>query len=231
MAFEILTDQIKEQLQATAGRISESPAWNQLVEQFQDRSPAAQRAILASLGFALALIIFWIPWMFFSDSMDTLSRFEDKKKIARDAYHFGRTASAIPATNDTMSTMDLRNAVNGVLTSAEPMLLPEQTVSINEFDNSKAQSTALPKGLAQPGLMVSLTKLNLAQATNIGARFQSLRKTVTLVGVSIKAMTQPPGDHYFDATYKIVAFNLPPEPAAKPGQKPGAKPGGAPAGK
>jgi hypothetical protein len=223
VALDDLNDRVKEQLASIAGRVRESTLWNQLVEKFQDMSPNAQKITLGGGAFLLALFLMAIPWTFYSSSQDEIQTFEEKKSTLRDLYRVWRTSAAIPPSTQTFSAAELRGAVSGVLASIQPRLLPEQTVSINDFDNSSSVSSAIPKGLTQQGVIVNLNDLNLDQVVKVGASLQTLRTTAKVTGVRIQAQP-PPNNHYFSVTFKIVAFNLPPEATSKTPGKPGAKP-------
>jgi hypothetical protein len=173
-----------------------------------------------------------IPWTFYSSSQDQVQTFEDKKTTLRELYRVWRTSAAIPPSTQTFSASELRGAVSSALNSIQPRLMPEQTISINDFDNSSAVSSAIPKGLTQQGVVVNLSDLNLDQVVKVGASLQGLRTTAKVTGVRIQAQA-PPNDHYFSVTFKVVAFNLPPDLLSKTSGKPGAKmpslprPGGA----
>lgn len=227
MALEDVKERLKEQALATLQRVRESSAWIQFMEKYQDLGPGAQKAVLAGGSFVLALILFLLPWTFFSSSQNTMGDFEAKKQLMRELFHVSRAASALPMTPQAMTPGDLRSAVQNVLSTERPLLLPEQTLSVTDFDNVTAGSSALPKGLTQKGVIVNLSRLNLDQVVKIGTRLQALRSTAKMVATKIQSTAADP--HYFDATFKIVAFNLPAEPApktapGKAGAKPTAKP-------
>lgn len=237
MASDDLKDKFVEQLKAVGARIEESAAWNQLMERYQGLSQTAQRASLAAVGVIFALLFFLLPWSFFSSSQDHVAEFEDKKKMIRDMFRYSHLASSIPRGPEPVSQAQLRSLVQGTLGSVRPTLLPEQTQGIEDFDNQMVagKSDALPKALTQKGIVIKLSRLNLDQVITIGTKFKEIRPTVKIVGLKVQA--NQPDPHYFDVSYKLVAFDLPAEPAPKttPGKpglkppappKPGAKPGG-----
>ena len=220
MAFEDLRDRVREQLTTLSARVQESPAWNELMERYLDLNPTAQRAALAGVGALAALILFLLPYAFFSASQDNMTAFEEKKQMMRELFRVSRAANVLPPAPPPMTSDDLRGAVQGVLGSERPPLLPEQTLSIIDFDNSKAQGSALPKGLTQKGVMVNLSRLNVDQIARISGRLQTLRPTAKITGLKVQATSQDP--HYFDVTFRVVAFSLPQSapPPARPGGKP-----------
>lgn len=223
MAFEDLKDQLRDQFTTLKVKIQESPAWNELMDRYLDLNPPAQKAVLAFVGAFFALILFSIPYYFFSSSQESVDYFEEKKQMMRDLYRVSRAVNALPPAPQPMSADELKNAVQGILSSERPALLPDQIVSITEFDNSKAQGATLPRSLAQRGVAVNLSRLNVDQIARIGGRLQGMRPTIKMTGLRIQASTQDP--HYFDVTYKLVAFGVPSaEPTATP--RPGAGRGG-----
>jgi hypothetical protein len=204
-------------MQATLARVEESAAWSQLMERYQGLTPNVQKLSLAGAGALGALLLFMFPWIFFSSSQTSLMEFEDKKQLIRDLYRYSHAASTLPMAPIPVSAGDLHNAIQSVLGNQSPSLLPEQTVAITDFDNSKAKSAALAQGLTQNGVMVSLSRLNVDQLVKIGSQLQDLRPTVKMVGLKVQATAADP--HYFDVTFKMVAFSLPPADLPKPGAK------------
>ena len=223
MAFDDTKDRLRERLMAVGGRIQESSLWNELMERYLDLNPALQKVVLTLVGFLAGVVILLLPWSFFSSSQDSMLSFEDKKQTIRDAYRVSRAVNQLPSHPPTLSQAELKNAIQGALASEKPILLPEQTVGLNEYENDKAVSTALPKGLTQKGIAVSLSRLNVVQIAKIGGRLQSLRPTAKVTGVKIEATAQDP--HYFDVTYKVVVFNVPQPLAGKDTKPSGSKPG------
>lgn len=225
MAFEEARDRLKEQLQAIGLRIQESTAYQQLMERFQDLNPNAQKIVLAAGGFVGALLLFLLPWTFFSSSQTSVADFESKKQLIRDLFRTSHHVSTLPPVPPTISSSELRNQVQAILSSERPTVLPDQIVDISDFDNKSAKSPSLPASLQQSGVAVKLSRLNLDQVAKIGAKLQEIRPTAKMVGVRVQSTVADP--HYFDVTFKLVAFSLPPEPIApaKPGVKPPSKPG------
>jgi hypothetical protein len=233
VAANDVKDRLRESLGSVATRIQESAAFHQLMEKYQSLSQNGQRIALAGSGFLLALLLFLLPWTFYSSSQDHVADFEDKKKMIRDMFRYTHEASTLPRGPEPLASAQLRSIVQGTLAGVRPTLLPEQTAGIEDFDNTLAKSEALPKALTQKGVTVRLSRLNLDQLVTIGTKLKELRPTVKLVGLRVQA--NQPDPHYFDVSYKLVAFDLPGEmapkgPPGKPGSKPppklGTKPGG-----
>ncbi len=189
-----------------AARIQETPAWNRAVEKYQDLGPNAQKATLAGASLLAVLILFLIPWAFFSSSMDSLTDFENKKTEIRSLYRVSRAASALPPSQPPITSAELRSKVQSLLDSERPSLVPEQRLSTLDFEAAKTPD--LPVGLDKIGLMVSLGKLNLNQIVTISSHLDQLHPAVKMTGMKISASMPDP--HYFDVTYKLVASNLPP---------------------
>jgi hypothetical protein len=221
MALDDIKDRIQEQAVAFYGRLQESSAWNRLTEKYQDLSPNGQKGALAGVGALAALILFMIPYTFYSSSQSELKEFEDKKATIRDLYQTSRAANALPPSPGQIGISDLKSLVQNVLDTEHPVLLPEQKLSVIDLDTSKIPD--LPKSLTRAGVLVNLGQLNLDQVVNIGSHLQALRPTVKLTSLNVRANVKDP--HYFDVTLKLVALSLPAEAVAKPAPgKFGAKP-------
>lgn len=214
MAFEDLKEQAREQLTTLVARIQESSAWNEIVERYLDLNPPVQKAVLALSGALAALILFMLPYMFFSSSQDNMSYFEDKKQTMRELYQVSRAVNVLPPAPPPMTLEDLRNSVQSILNTERPPLLPEQIVSVVDYDNTKTAGATLPRSLSQQGVAVNLSRLNVDQITRLSGRLQSMRSTLKVTGIKIQASAQDP--HYFDVSYRLVAFGIPAAPAATP---------------
>ncbi len=220
MAFEDLKDQLRDQLTSLKVKIQESSAWNELMDRYLDLNPPVQKAVLALTGGIFALVLFSIPYYFFSSSQESVAYFEEKKQMMRDLYRLSRRVNALPPAPAPMSADELRSAVQGILNSERPSLLSEQIVSITEFDNTRAQGATLPRSLEQKGVAVNLSRLNVDQIARIGGRLQGIRPTIKMTGLKIEASAQDP--HYFDVTYKLVAFGVPSAQESSAPNRPGA---------
>lgn len=209
MNFEDLKEQLREQFSTLWNRIQESSAWIQLSEKFNDLTPGAQKALLASASALLALMLLAFPWMFYSSSQTLVTEFEDNRRMIRELYRVSRATKTMPS--PPAAPGDLQNLVNGHLRSPELGLQPEQIRSVSPLD---AQSVpGIPKALEKDGLTVSLGKLNLRQVVDVGHGLQTLHPSLKMTGLTVKA--SPEDHHYFDVEYQIVAVSLPPEPAPK----------------
>jgi hypothetical protein len=213
--FEDIKDKFREAFQSIAGKIKESPAWHQLMEKYADLPPQGQKIALAGAGFGFTLMMLLVPSCVLMTSSTNLQEFEDKKQLMRDLFRTHRTVSALPPAPIGLSIGELQNRASSELSMAG--LQPDQLGGVMEFDNKAVASTWIPKSLEQKGVNVTVRKLNLQQVVDIGTRLQRIQSTAKMTGMEIRAQAADP--HYFDVVYKIVAFNLPPEPAPKGGKK------------
>lgn len=224
MNFEDIKERIKELFQSITGRIAESSAWQQLSEKYADLPPQGQKAALSGAAFIGALLLISVPYLFYASSASQLDDFEGKKTMMREFFRINREANSLPPPPVAISANDLRNRIQNEITLAQ--LQPEQNGGITDFDNKAKASSWIPKTLQQSGVAVTLKKLNLQQIVDIGQKLQNIQPTAKMIGLEVHAQREDP--HYFDVTYKLVAFSLPPEPGskdAKAGAKPGEKPG------
>lgn len=214
MNLDDIKDRFREGFQTIAGKLRESPAWHQLVEKYADLPPQGQKVALAGAGFGFTAMLLLVPSCVLMTSSSNLQEFEDKKQLMRDLFRVHRTVSALPPAPIGLTIGELQNRAAGELNTAG--LQPDQLGGITEFDNKATASAWIPKTLDQKGVNVTVRKLNLQQIVDIGTRLQRLQSTAKMIGMEVRAQAADP--HYFDVVYKIVAFNLPPEPA-KGGKK------------
>jgi hypothetical protein len=225
MAFEDLKDQLSDRMQSLWGKLQENSSFVQLMEQYQALPPNGQKAVVAGIGALFALILFMIPWSFYSSSQDKIGEpgiadtFEGNKKIIEDLFAVRRDAGILRSApqrmdqNQIMSLAQARVAEAGV---------PPERVIVAPFDNKNTgkSSPVIPKSVDQLGAAITVAKLNLTQLVDIGYALETISNGVKMIAVEAHAAANDP--RYFDVTYKLASFSVP-EPAAKPEGKKGAK--------
>ena len=209
MALAEIKERFREEFQTLLGRVQESSAWNQLTEKYQDLSPNAQKAVLAGVAFLFVFLVLMFPWYFYSSSNDQLAQVDEKKGLIREAFRVARADRALPPLPHMLGSGELRSSAEQAINGMN--LQPDQRGLVQDFQNKSAPG--LPKVLEQNGLSISVNKLNLKQVTELGSKLQGIAPTVKTVGFEIRANKSD--NHYFDVTYRLVAFALPPEAPAK----------------
>ena len=211
MAMEDVRDSLKENLKVVLGRVQESSAWIQLSEKFYGLSPIAQKGVVAGASLLGLVLLLLIPGIYFSSASSTIGDFESKRQLIRELYQVSHQAAAINGVSSTISAADLQSRAQNVISQAT--LQPEQILAVTAIPDVDVPGIA--KSLERAGVNVMLSKLNLTQVIDIGYKLQTLNSNARMVGLDIKASASD--HHYFDVTYKVVAFS--PKPEALPGAK------------
>ncbi|MES2856332.1 MAG: hypothetical protein V4692_10740 [Bdellovibrionota bacterium] len=213
MAFEDIKDSIRDAGARVGSQIQESSAFLELQEKYQGLSPTAQKLslLLASLFGALILLI--VPLTFYFSANDQIVQYEDKQQLIRDLFRVSRESASLPPAPPAISSADLevraRNALSGV------RLQPDQIANVSAI--SGANVPGISKAVDQSAVSINLKKLNLRQLIDAGHQLQLVHPTAKMMGIDVRA-TQP-DPHFFDVTYKIVAFSAKPDASAGKGNR------------
>ena len=209
MNIDDLKDQVTERLSGVWATIQESSLYATALEKFQTMSHTGQRGLIAGAGLVVVILLFLIPYSYFSSSSDQIADFEYNRSVIRDLLKASKMAKSGEALPDQLSISDLRSRVQSELSSFQ--LLPEQIGDIQELLGGK-KSLAKPP-IKQAGITINLKQLNLEQAVSIGHRLQQLNSSVKMVGLQMTANRAK--GNYFDVIYKLASFSLPAPPPDK----------------
>jgi type II secretory pathway component PulM len=220
MNFDDIKEQILGQLRNIWERISESSAYNQLKDRFENLSPRAQKASLIGAAILLVAITLSFPLMNYSESNSYVSEFEEKRATIRELLKVTREAADVPDLAQPPAMDQLKTLADTQMKNAN--LLPEQVRSI---EVGAASSKLIPPNLTSGSLTVNLAKLNLRQVIDLGYQLQAMNTSVKMQDLIITATREDA--HYFDVVYKLIALAVPsalsaPEPesiAPKGGRK------------
>jgi hypothetical protein len=226
MAFEDIKDQISDRAQALWGRLQENSSFVQAMEQYQALPPNAQKAVVAGIGALFALVLFMIPWSFYSSSEEKIGEpgitdtFEGNKEIIEDLFSVRRDAGILRSAPQRMDQNQVMSLAQSRVGEAG---IPPERVTVSPFDNKNTgkSSAVIPKSVDQLGAAVTVAKLNLTQLVDIGYALQTISNGVKMIAVEARAAVDDP--RYFDVTYKLASFSIP-EPPAKAEPKKGKRP-------
>jgi len=200
-----LIDDLKERLKAGAeralDRVTESAAFNQLKDRYQNFSPLMQKLFIGGTIFVVLALLLSVPMTSFLGSTDDVGKFEEQRDLIRDMFKLQQdtqnTAGLVPA--PAMDALILR--INSDLKNAQ--LLPEQIKGVT----TDAPPANLPKEHIDGALRVALGKLNLRQVVDIGYQITAISPALKMTDMSIEANLQD--GHYFDVVYKVVSLKVP----------------------
>ncbi len=202
MNFDDIKDNLKSQLGQTWSRFEDSSAYNQLRDRFENLTPTNQKLVLVGAGALTALLIFSIPFSYYSTSSEYVTTYEDKRGLIRELLKVTRESNEVPDLPTAPKADMLKNAIEGQLNMAK--LLPEQMKGIEVM---AAETGLIPKGLLESGLRVSLAKLNLRQIIDIGYNIQAISSSVKMNALNITANPEDP--RYFDVEMRLVSLAVP----------------------
>lgn len=219
MNLDDLKDRFSSEARVTWERIQESGAYNQMRDRYENMSPSMQKITLFGSAALIAFLILSMPYSYYKHSQDYVSEFEGKRMTIRELLKVSRESSEVPQIPQAPSMDMIRSSVENQIKSAN--LLPEQIKGTEVMDSN---SKVVPKNLTEGMLQVSLAKLNVRQALDLGYQFQSINPSVKLKDLVITANRED--SRYFDVVYKLIALAVPaaPEvPAEPPARGGGAK--------
>lgn len=216
MNLDDIKDQLNEKISSLWGELEENSTFNTLREKYQALSSNAQKGLQVGGALLLLLLMFYIPYSYFSASAVNVQDFEANREMISSLLEASRNSRLAPPLPPAQDVGQLTNRVQMVVGGFR--LLPEQMGGVQPLSGNLAGGLASP-AITQNGVAVTLKTLNLSQVMEAGQRLQSLGEGTKLLGMDMKASSTKDG--YFDVIFKIVNFslNLPSETeeAAGPG--------------
>lgn len=208
-----LIDQIKDTLSARWDEIQETDTYISLREKY-DNLPQAGQKLVIFLAFAFSfLIVFSIPYGWFSNSQSSVVEFEDTKNTISDLLEVSQGIKNIPPQGLGLSSSDLKTQADKIL--SEKGLGKDQITSINETQFTNPQGSKLiPPQINAIGIETNLKKLTLKQIVDIGYEFERISPLVKILNMEMNAT--PEDHHYYDVQFRVSSFSVKeaaPEPA------------------
>lgn len=221
MAFEDLSENLKNQIQQLGERITNSALYSSVREHYENLG-AFQQKIAKVFVFSIVLTsIVLIPTEYFLASIDHESEFEIQRKLIKDIIRSERELTALPDLPRPLPAESVKSNVESQL--KEMNFLPEQIKQVSI--NYQPTSTIIPSNKLQYGIDVTINKINVKQLTNLGSKLQIIHPAVKLKDLIITLNREDA--RYLNADIKLVALNIPeykvPEPPPEPPKKRGKK--------
>jgi hypothetical protein len=209
-----IIDQLKDQVMARWDRFQESDTYISLREKYDNLPPKGQKLVVFS-SFALAiLIIFSIPYAWFSASQGSVAEFEDTKHTMAELLEVSQEIKNIPPVSIAVTSADLKMKVDRIL--SEKGLNKDQIAAVNETQFTNPQgSTLIPQQINASGVETNLKKLTLKQVVDLGFEFEHISPMVKVLNLEMKAT--PEDMHFYDVQFRVSSFSVKEAPAA-PGQ-------------
>ena len=210
-----ILEQFKQRGEELLEKIKETEAYQKISDRYESLSPQGQKATKIISAIILVLIVVYTPLSQLSNSKELIGHFESKRQLIRDLFKVYRESGSQSALPQAPTPETVMSMINSTLQSEQ--LLPEQILTVQK---GTSEGRLIPQNMLSEVIDVRLSKLNLRQIVDIGARLAQLSKALKLKDMSIQAHAE--SKDYYDVTYKVYALNVPaapPEPPPEPENK------------
>ncbi len=213
MNFEELKERIHAEWAKSIDQLEENRIYNEVKDRYENLTPVQQKLMLSGvIGFVI-LIMFSIPYSYYSASDETMIEFHAKRQLIRDLLKTAKEAKEGPEIPMPPPMESLKSQVDSYLKSKE--LLPEQMTG-NSVESP--QGGIVNSNLIEGILKVSVSQLNLRQIVEFGLEFSNLSPSAKLKDLQINAHPKESG--YFDVVYKILVLKVKPKDLPQEDEKP-----------
>ncbi len=210
MILDDIREKALERLQSFQASLDESDSYIRLKERYDSFSPLVQKLLMGTVVFLIAYALFLIPKSYYDAGSENLALFEENRDLVLDLYKVKRLAIVTPRAAPPMSGPELETNARNAVTNAR--VQQDQIKGISLFDNAGPNSSKfIPKSITQSGVEIRLANLNLSQVVDIGHALTNMG-SAKIIGLDVRAGSVP--GNYFDATFKVVSFNIPAAPAS-----------------
>lgn len=201
MAFENLSEQIKESLNGLKSRVTESESFNRLNEAYNNL-PSRQQKLLIVLGSLITLVLLInIPLQSFLVSQQELQNYKEQKQLVQRLNQ----AAQLKSQNDFQSErFDLSRLQGDLLARMKSYQVTEDQFKAMP---ASADLSGVPKKAITSGYSLVLTNLNVRQISRIASMLENYSDSILVTG--FKSTASPNDDHYFNTEFKLLNFSVP----------------------
>lgn len=197
-----IVDQLKQKLIEIDERIKETEIYQKISDKYNSLTPSGQKLARYSTAIILVFLLVFYPVSQIQFSGTLISEFEDKRNLIKDLFKTYRESNLTNVLPPAPESNELMMQIQNSLSSSQ--LLPNQILGVI---SAEPEGKMIPKNLVKHVVQVQLGQLNLRQIVDIGTQLANLSGAIKVKDVSIDASPEKNG--YFNATYKIYAFNVP----------------------
>lgn len=201
MAFENLSEQIKESLINLRSRITESESFNRLDEAYNNLTPRQQKMILVLGAFVGAVFLLNIPLQSFLTSQSELTNYKDQKQIIQRLH----VAAQLKSQSDFQpERFDIGRLENDLLSR-----MGSFQITPTQFKLSPAEPETLgvPRKALTSGFSLNLSNLNVRQISRAASLLENYSDSILVT--SLKSTASPDNPHYFNTEFKLLNFYVP----------------------
>lgn len=196
-------DQLKDTLLSRWEQFQETDTYISLQEKYDNLPPRGQNAVVFFSFFFVFLMIFSVPYSWFSTSRDSVVEFEDVKHTIVDLLDVSQEIKNLPPVALSISTADLKERTQKIFT--DKGLNKDQISNINETQFSNPQgSNLIPPQINAAGVEANLKQLTLKQIVDIAYELERISPLVKVLNMDMKATDADP--HYYNVQFRVSSF-------------------------
>lgn len=198
-------DQLKDTAMARWDQFQETDTYISLREKYDNLPQKAQKLVIFASFFMLFLVVFSVPYAWYSASQTSVVEFEDTKTTINDLLEVSQEVKNIPPQSLGMTSSDLKSKTERIL--AEKGLGKEQITSLNETQFTNPQGSQLiPPQITASGVEASLKQLTLKQVVDIGYELERISPLVKVLNLEMRATEADV--HYYDVQFRVSSFSV-----------------------
>jgi hypothetical protein len=205
--FENLRDQVVDKALSYWDSVQETSLYMRLSERYAGLSNPIQNLIVIASAVTIALILFLIPYSYYSDSTEQLEVFQDTAFTIKALDKVNRSAAELQSLPRSFSSEEMRSTLQQVFERSR--ILPEQIASITTATVEKSPSGGaggmIWKNSKSEQVVANLKQLTLLQIVALGRSVEMEFQGMVFLDLAIKATNEDP--HYFDVSYTFASFS------------------------
>lgn len=200
MAFENISDQLKEQLQELKSRITESESFNRLSEWYNNLPSKQQKLLLILTGVVVFLLLINIPIQSFLTSQEELSTYKEQKQVIQRLHIAEQLKSQSDFNPERYSDSRLNGELSGKFKSLQ---INNDQYSISP---TSPHTLGIPKQAQIIGYDVHFENLNVRQLAKVSNIIENLSDSILVTALEAKASRDNP--HYFNTDIQVLNYSI-----------------------
>ncbi len=203
MNFDDLKDQLVDAKENLIIFIQEDPSVNSIKEKYQTLSSPAQKGLVAGLTVFALLVLFYIPYSYFSAASDLEEEYNSYKVTIRELLKVGVGSSTGSLSTRRGDLDSLKSKISSTVNNFN--LTPGQVTPVILSSDIKGSLAHPP--VNEEVFTVLLKNLNLNQIIQIGTDLQRKFNNLKMTGLSVTASSGKTG--YFNTQFMLSKYYLP----------------------
>ncbi len=201
MAFENLSEQIKESFSGIKSQITESESFNRVSEAYNNL-PSRQQKLIIILGSLITLILLLnIPIQAFIKSNQQLQTYKEQKQIVE----------RLKVTEKAKSQTDFEPQQFTKVTLQRELLNQMRTFQVSDeqfqISSTPPDLLGIPKQAVTQGYKLNLANLNVRQISRVSSLIENFSDSILITG--FRSAASPEDPHYFNTEFKLLNYSTP----------------------